>query len=81
VEESSSMETVIQRIGDANARMQLHNVDMNEPLIINESEIDYVAEFIYSSLRKGQPCQLQYLKQSLKAGKCILFGRKIHVLP
>jgi hypothetical protein len=75
------METVIQRIGDANVRMQLHRVDMNEPLVINASEVDYVAEFIYSSLRKGQPYQLAYLKQSLKAGKCVLFGRKIHVLP
>ena len=61
--------------------MTANRIDAKEPLVINTSEIDEVADYIYSSLRHGQHYQLEYLKMSMREGKILMFGRKVHVLP
>lgn len=71
----------IQRIYEVNERMNDHKIDMREPLTINSSELNEVAEYIFTSLRRGPNYNLEYLKQSIKQGKTKLFGRTIYVLP
>jgi hypothetical protein len=72
--------TVIQRLYGTNIQMELHRIGHEEPLVINKSEINEVAEYIFTSLRHGGMYQLEYLKMSLLDGKVMIFGRNIKVL-
>ena len=74
------MASAIQRIYEVNERMIEHRVEMREPLVINLSEIDEVAEYIFGMLRTTDHYKLEYLKMSVRDGKAKMFGRQLLVL-
>lgn len=71
----------IQRIYETDERMTDRNIDMKEPLVINSSELDEVAEYLFAQIRyKAPKSNIEFLKSSIRGRKAKLWGRTILVL-
>ena len=73
--------STLQRLYEINERMSIHRLDMREPLVINTSEVEEVAEYIFSIVGPKSPnANLEFLKNAVRAKKAKLWGRTILVL-
>jgi len=71
----------IQRIYEVNERMAEYLVDMREPLVINSSELDEVAKYLYDAISYKAPnSNIEFLKSSIRGKRAKLWGRTIIVL-
>lgn len=71
----------VQRIYEVNARMQEYGIGMQEPLVINMSELDEVAKYIFDAIsHKAPKSNIEFLKCSIRGKRAKLWGRTIVVL-